>query len=249
MKYKFIPVNNDLEKAKAFANSLDIDFIKNNQKIKTKPFYIETLEAVRMLQDYGWKLEGVAEQRNRNRKIDSNYVQLLHPDFSLLNKNGKKDVISSITISNSCDGKKPLEIHLGAFRLVCSNGLLKKDTVEEHKIKHIEVNYLNLNKFILNMNSKTQLMLNEIKSLKERNLTSEEIRNFAFEAAKLRYSKEELEEFDINSLLTVNREEDKGNDVWTVFNRIQESLTCDISNLETDININKKLYSLTEQFV
>jgi hypothetical protein len=36
MKYKFIPVNNDLNKAIAFANSLDQNYLKNVQKNKTK---------------------------------------------------------------------------------------------------------------------------------------------------------------------------------------------------------------------
>ena len=36
MNYKFIPVNNNLDKARAFANSLDNKFITNVQKIKQK---------------------------------------------------------------------------------------------------------------------------------------------------------------------------------------------------------------------
>ena len=35
MKYKFIPVDNDLNKAIAFANSLDQNNVINVQKIKT----------------------------------------------------------------------------------------------------------------------------------------------------------------------------------------------------------------------
>ena len=34
MKYKFIPVDNDINKAIAFANSLDQNNVKNVQKIK-----------------------------------------------------------------------------------------------------------------------------------------------------------------------------------------------------------------------
>ena len=34
MNYKFIPVDNNLDKARAFANSLDNNFITNVQKIK-----------------------------------------------------------------------------------------------------------------------------------------------------------------------------------------------------------------------
>jgi hypothetical protein len=33
---------------------------------------------------------------------------------------------------------------------------------------------------------------------------------------------------NVDDLLTVNRIEDEGNDLWTVFNRIQENLTADV---------------------
>ncbi len=34
------------------------------------------------------------------------------------------------------------------------------------------------------------------------------------------------------------------NDVWTVFNRIQENLTHDVKNKEEDIKLNKQLFNL-----
>jgi len=37
--------------------------------------------------------------------------------------------------------------------------------------------------------------------------------------------------------------------VWTVFNRIQESLTHNVSDFADDIRLNQKIYELTEQFV
>ena len=40
MKYKFIPVDNDLKKAVAFANTLDNNFIKKTQKTPEKELKI-----------------------------------------------------------------------------------------------------------------------------------------------------------------------------------------------------------------
>jgi fibrillarin-like rRNA methylase len=51
MNYKFIPVNNDLNKAKAFANTLDPDYIRRVQRIKQKDFYIPTIDVVQKLQN------------------------------------------------------------------------------------------------------------------------------------------------------------------------------------------------------
>jgi len=246
MKYKFIPVNNSIDKAIAFANTLDSDFIRTNQKIKQSPFYIESLDAVRMFQKEGWKLEGVSEQRGKNRKIDSHFLQLHHPDFSILGGNGKTEALPTVTISNSCSGKQAMEMHLGVFRLVCSNGMVRKETIAEQKIKHTEINYLNLHNFVNKVSQKKNIMLEEVLNLKQHNLTPRQMSNFAYEAAKIRF--QDVREMNTDDFLMVNREEDRGEDVWTVFNRIQESLTHNISSTKEDIRVNQELYNLALQF-
>lgn len=249
MKYKFIPVNNDLDKAVAFANTLDVNNIKNVQKIKQKPFYVPTVEVIEMLQNDGWLIKGVAEQREKNRKVSSNYVQLHHPDFSLKNRLGKTEAVSSLTISNSCNGNKPLTMDLGLYRQVCSNGAI---TFDEHgeriQIKHTEVNYKNLRNFISLVNNKTDKVLESFGILQNKNMTVEEARKFAYEAAKLRHNEDQISDVVINDLLSINRTEDEGNDLWTVFNRIQENLTADINNFNTDIRLNKQLSAIADQY-
>lgn len=247
MKYKFIPVDNDINKAIAFANSLDVNNIRNVQKIKTKEFYIPTLDVITKLQHEGWQLKGVDEQRGKNRKISSNYVQMQHPDFSVKNSKGKDEAYTSITISNSCNGAKPLQMSLGMFRQVCTNGLVRFDQhAESENIKHIEVNYMNLDRFITSVTNKTGKLLTEVNEMKHKGLSIEDMRKLATEAARLRYN--DLEDINIDDLLTVNRVEDESNDLWTVFNRIQENLTHDVSNMNEDIRLNKQLFSLVNQY-
>ena len=247
MKYKFIPVDNNINKAIAFANSLDVNNIRNVQKIKTKEFYIPTLDVITKLQNEGWQLKGVDEQRGKNRKISSNYVQMQHPDFAVKNNKGKDEAYTSITISNSCNGSKPLEMNIGMFRQVCSNGLIRFDEqAEQEKIKHIEVNYMNLDRFITSVTNKTSKLLTEVNEMKRKGLSIEDMRKLAIEAASLRYSN--LDDINIDDLLVVNRVEDESNDLWTVFNRIQENLTHDVNNMNEDIRLNKQLFSLAEQY-
>jgi hypothetical protein len=106
---KFIPVDNNINKAVAFANTLDVSNIRNIQRIKTKEFYIPTLDVIEKLQDEGWQLSGVNEQRGNNRKITNNYVQLQHPDFAIKNNRGKDEALASLTITNSCNGAQPMK--------------------------------------------------------------------------------------------------------------------------------------------
>ena len=247
MNYKFIPVNNNLDKARAFANSLDNKFITNVQKIKQKEFYIPTLDVVEKLQNEGWKIQGVDEARAKNRKIVSNYVQMQHPDFAVKNSKGQNEAIASLTISNSCSGNKPLQLDLGAYRQVCSNGLVAFDAASESsKIQHTRINARDLDLFVFDLSNKSNKLITEINAMKDKNMSYDEIRSFAYNAAKLRFNEEDTD-FDVDSLLKVNRVEDENNDVWTVFNRIQENLTHDIRNKEEDIRLNKYLYELANR--
>ena len=246
MKYKFIPVDNNINKAIAFANTLDSNNIKNVQRIKQKPFYIPTLDAVEMLQKDGWLIKGVAEQRNSGRKVSSNYVQMQHPDFSILDKNGKTEALASITISNSTSGNSPLNLDLGAFRLVCSNGAVRFDRAAESKIKHTEVNYKQLPQLIAKLNNKALVLSDVINEMKHIQLSADDIKKFAFDAARLRF--DDLTDVNIDDVFKVNRIEDESNDLWTVFNRVQENLTADISNFNTDIKLNQQLFSLADQY-
>jgi len=245
MKYKFIPVNNDLNKAVAFANTLDSNYIKKTQRIKQTEFYIPTIDVVQKLQNEGWMINGVDEQRNnKTRKITNNYVQMTHPDFAVKNSKGKDEAYSSITIKNSCSGNQPLQMSLGAFRMVCSNGLVRFDEhAESEKIKHTEINYRDLDRFVHSLNNKAQDVIAQLNTWKEKDMTLEQMRTLAYNAAKLRYSEDD-ENFNPDALLQVNRVEDEGDDVWTVFNRIQENLTHDVSDKQTDIWLNQQLYDL-----
>jgi hypothetical protein len=247
MRNKFIPVDNDLNKAIAFANTLDNNNIRNVQRIKQKEFYIPTLDVITKLQDEGWRISGVAEQRGKNRKITSNYVQLQHPDFAVQNSKGKDEAFTSITLSNSCNGNRPLQMSLGLFRQVCTNGLIKFDQhAETEKIRHIEVNARDLDRFVVSMNGKADKLLTEVNEMKHKGLSIEDMRKLAGEAARLRYTN--LDEINIDDLFAVNRVEDESNDLWTVFNRIQENLTHDIKNMNEDIRLNQQLFSLVENF-
>ena len=246
MKYKFIPVDNNINKAISFANTLDNNNIRNVQRIKQKEFYIPTLDVVTKLQNEGWQLSGVAEQRGKNRKIDSNYVQLQHPDFAIQNNKGKDEAFTSITLSNSCNGSSPLQMDLGTYRLVCSNGLIAFDGFEKNKIKHTEINYRDLDRLVASMNVRASKLLTDVNEMKHTGLSIEDMRKLARNAASLRY--DDLSLINIDDLFAVNRVEDESNDLWTVFNRIQENLTHDITNMKEDIKLNQQLFSLAENF-
>jgi len=257
MKNHYIPVNNNIDKAIAFAQSLDQKFIKNN-KIAQTPIYLETIDVLKNLQGQGWLINGVCEERSRNRKISSHYVKLEHPDFTIRTNKNTTEGIANLYISNSCSGKKPMNLDFGIHRLVCSNGLVRRDSFIEFNFKHNRTSMERIPMALQNINKNINKSLKEFEKLKSKELTPQQIDELATNAALLRFERNTV---DYHQLLRSYRIEDEGNNLWNVYNRIQENLTKPnllidndgnqiqgISNVREDIRINQDLFELVELY-
>lgn len=256
MKNHFIPVNNNIDKAIAFAQSLDQNFIKNN-KIKQSPVYIKTVDILENLQGQGWLINGVCESKNKNRKVANHFVRLEHPDFTIKSKN-KTEGVSNLYITNSCSGTKPLNLDFGVYRLVCSNGLVRRDSYTEFNFKHNETSLKRIPITLQNINKDIQKSLQEFEKLKQKELTEAQIDELALNASLLRFERNTI---DYQQLLKAYRNEDEGNSLWNVYNRIQENLTKSdllidrkgnsvkgINNAKEDIKLNQNLFDLVELY-
>ena len=250
-----IPLNNDINKLSAFIPSLDSSW-RASQRINSKVTMVESLDAVREFQRQGWNIAGAYEQRNKNnRKVGSHFIRMEHPDFKVTNSKGQTDAVATMNIFNSCNGSKPMELDLGAYRQVCSNGLIAHTSYSSEKVPHTEKGQYSLQEILCDLGIRTQGVMEEFNKLKERNLSPKEAMSLATQAAEIRFGKGHR--IDVSQLLNTVREEDKGDDVWTVFNRIQENLTQPhritdhlgnimngITNVEEDTRINKELFEL-----
>lgn len=250
-----IPLNNDIKKLSAFIPSLDKDW-RASQRINSKETMVETLDAVREFQKQGWNIAGAYEQRNKNnRKVGSHFIRMEHPDFKVTNSKGKTDAVATMNIFNSTNGAKPMELDLGAYRQVCSNGAIAYTEYSSTSIPHTEKGQYDLQEILCDLGIRTQGVMEEFNKLKERNVSPAEALELAVKAAEIRFGKGHR--IDVSQLLNVVREEDKGDDVWTVFNRIQENLTQPhrivdhlgnvmngVSSIEEDTRINKELFEL-----
>ena len=97
---------------------------------------------------------------------------------------------------------------------------------------------------------------------KNKQLTEEQMQKFALEALGLRFDTEN-KTFNMDEFLTPTRKEDKGNDLWSVFNLVQEKLVGGmveygsgskirkarrIKNFQQDIKLNSELYELALEY-
>jgi hypothetical protein len=218
----FIPLNNDLNKLQAFIPSLDKRW-RGNQKIKSKEYQIETLDAIEGFQKEGWKINGAYEKRGSDRRIQSHMIKMQHPDFGVKNLKGHTEAIATLNISNSCNGSKPMEMDLGAFRQVCSNGLMAHTSYSHEKVSHTQKSYFSLPQIMARLNSKVSNVMDEFNKLKNVELDPVKAMSLAVMAAETRFGKDHG--INVDQLLNITRKEDEGNDLWSVYNRIQENVT------------------------
>ena len=116
------------------------------------------------------------------------------------------------------------------------------------RFKHIQVDYNNLVNKINLFGNKVNKVLDKFNELKQYTLNNELITSFAREAALLRFAPVD-DNSKVEDLLRVSRLEDEGNNLWAVYNRIQENLTHDIKNPDMDIKLNQQLFALAESYI
>jgi hypothetical protein len=250
----FIPLNNDLNKLQAFIPSLDKSW-RDNQKIKSKEYQIETLDAIEGFQKEGWSINGAYEQRGKDRRIQSHMIKMQHPDFNIKNAKGQTEAFATLNISNSCNGSKPMEMDLGALRQVCSNGLISHTKYSSESASHTQKGFFSLPDIMSRLNSRVSDVMNEFNKLKTVELDPAKAMSLAVSAAEARFGKDHG--INVAQLLNVVREEDEGNDLWSVYNRIQENVTqsdriynpegklvTGIDNPFEDKRVNKELFQL-----
>jgi hypothetical protein len=183
--------------------------------------------------------------------------------------NGKDgDVVyPQILLTNSHDGKNAFTFTAGLFRMICENGLVVSDKeFENMKIRHMGYDFEVLQETIKSMVEKLPLTVDAMNRFKQVILGQDKALEFAKKALETRFSEEEINRITINfnELLTPTRPEDKGDDLWSVYNVVQEKLTHGmfeygyastkrkarkIKNFQQDLKLNTKLWELAEQYI
>ena len=199
MKNKFIPVNNDFDKAIAFANTFDTNNIRDIHRMNPPNTFINPLSVAEALQGEGWELQGVAEQRNKRRQVSSQYLRMQHPDLRVNDVKGHNDSVATIVISNQCNGAKPMNVDLGMFRQVCSNGMIARDEVSKTKIQHTEAGIMKLNESLQPLYMASQRVIAEVERMKTIDMPMNDIKKLAYDSIVTRYG----ENFD-NTLVSVD---------------------------------------------
>jgi len=228
--------------------------------------HISTERIIDDMSALGW---GVVDAKQvRARKGDGYQKHLVvfrNNDLFIEGEDGD-NVFPQILLTNSHDGKNAFTFTAGLFRLVCENGLvISTQEFENMKIRHYGYDFEELEKVITNMVEALPLAVESMNKFKQTQLDQETILEFAKRAVQARFGEEQTQNIviDYNDLVTPTRPEDRGNDLWSVFNTVQEKITQGmfnytvgakirkarkIKNFRQDLDLNAKLYELAAEF-
>lgn len=178
-----------------------------------------------------------------------------------------EQIYPQILLTNSHDGKNSFKFTAGMFRMICENGLvISTDTFEALKVKHMGYKFEVLQEKIRTLVEALPLTVESMDKMRNTELAQEQILDFAKRALEVRFTENELAniEVDVEDLVFPKRTADKGNDLWKVFNVVQERIingefeysngvkfrkARKVKNINQNLQVNSELFSLALEYI
>ena len=241
-----------------------------NPDVSNKYLFVNTETIIDDLEKLGWLPVQAAQRKSRKvggTIFSKHMVSFQNPNIKITSSDGD-DAYPRILLTNSHDGMQAFKFSVGIFRLVCSNGLVVADEkFSDFKIKHKGYTFGELRNVVKQAVADLPNRVQVMNDMKNRILTEEEKRKLALDAMLIRAGVKTLEydEETIEDILDPKRDADKGDDLWRVFNVVQEKITQGefhaalkgakvrkvrkIKSFEKDIKVNQELFKLATALV
>jgi hypothetical protein len=233
--------------------------------------FIPTTRALAVLADYGWVPVRVTEARTRDeRRAGYQKHAVILRSARELRALAVGETVPEIMLVNSHVGSAAFELSLALYEKVCANGLMvAQGGIERRKIRHVGFTEAAVAEAIEEVVPFIPRVLEGVERFKAIELEERERRAFATAAIELRWDEESGIYMRPEEALMVRRTEQRGPDLYTVMNVVQENLvrgggqyqkvTEDgrrsgkprrarpIAGLDANIGINRALWRLTEE--
>lgn len=162
-----------------------------------------------------------------------------------------------LLVINSSNGSSRLEVQAGLFALICGNGLvISIGTFGSISLKHSGFDPETAYELVSDFTNRMNAIPEKIERFRSVELDRNRQMEYATEAARIRWGDNIP---DANTLLIPKRSEDTGNDLWTVYNKVQEHViqggqklghraARTLTNIDKSVDINSRLWDLTEAY-
>lgn len=233
-------------------------------RVSKRYSFIPTSQILTDLDNLGWKIRSITNPRYKSagKMLHGKHlVRLFHPDIQI---NAEGDINHvEIALYNSSDGTSKFRMEVGIFRMVCSNGLVvKSHDFGGINMRHSGYSFDALKESIDTMVAGLPNVVQKINTFSSRILNQTEMTELAQQAYSLRNTGRQATPEELKAILTPRRDADKGDNLWVVFNRVQESILTGgntftdrrgrnrtarpIRNLDKGLKLNQELWSLAE---
>jgi hypothetical protein len=197
----------------------------------------------------------------------------LEPGKHVINHRKPLATRMDILVVNSHDRTSGYQLYGAPKRLVCYNGLVVSDATMQHlSIRHVGFDPVKVVAASLGMAEVIPLVLETMASWQDRVLTDAEKAELAERALDIRWNGSTDAPVGPGQLLKPRRYEDDGNDLWTVWNVVQENLikggqkdqakraeayqafkrapgkTRPVVAIDENLRINRALWDLADEF-
>lgn len=230
-----------------------------SNKLSNKYVFVPTDQLIEYFNREGWQISDV-KQTGRG----------IHSTHQVRFRNGELppvgDTLVEVIIKNSHNGMSTLSVSAGLHRLCCSNGLTVPTSVaDKFNVRHSGFELDDVKRLMDGFSKRLPLIQGSVGRMMERELTIDEKIQFVKQAINIRWKTGTVPaSLDVMSIMYPKREEDNKNDLWTVFNVVQENFIrggleytssrgrkTSLKGLKSIMAVNQvntKLWDLAEQF-
>jgi len=190
--------------------------------VSSKYQFIPTTDIIELMAEHGFNVRDIRQMGSRKR--DPNYVK--HAiRFRHEHPQEIRGAVPEILVANAHDTSSGFAMRGGLYRFVCSNGLVVGQDLYRLSVPHVGEAPAIVSKAVEHMLTD---VFPRVQSQVERwlsiQLAEHEKIRLAVKAMELRYT-QSTAYYGPEELLRVRRLEDRGDDLWSVFNVIQENIT------------------------
>ncbi|MBB5466841.1 hypothetical protein HDG32_002959 [Paraburkholderia sp. CI2] len=224
--------------------------------------YIPTIDVLRGLRNEGFQPFMVCQTRVRDqdKREFTKHLIRMRPASDITGED-----VNEIILLNSHDGSSGFQLLGGVYRFVCQNGMVAGETVGEVRVPHRGNIVQNVINGAFDVLDGFDLIREQKDGMKALTLERDEQHAFARSALALRYEPTDAEApapVTDSQLLAPRRFEDRRDDLWTVFQRVQENLTKGglhgrsrsgrsmstrpITGIDQNVKLNRALWMLAE---
>lgn len=238
--------------------------------------FVPTVDLIRAFDTLGWT--PTHTRQNGSGPYARHVIRLTNPDLGFMKL--KSDLVKpQIVLDNSHNGSSNAMIHMGLFRLVCTNGLVvaMPGMYTSVKLRHVGIDLTELKQLMEIVANQYSTIGTHIEAMQQFTLNQDQREDFVIKAVAAREPHVFVKEdgtIDMKKATTIIkpyqiieplRGEDKKEDLWTIFNVIQERLVKGeferqtmtgrrtkprgINNATRHIDFNKKLWELAESYM